>query len=149
MIAYAESSAVLSWLLGEEGGGRVRDILAGADAVIASELTVIECERCLLRAVATEGMPEATAADRRARLRSAVVHWSLLALGADVLERARRPFPMEPVRTLDALHLGTAIVARGAVANLAVVSLDRRIRDNASQLGFEIRPQPANTPRTI
>ena len=37
---YAASSAVLAWLLGEDAGTQVRDILAHADVVIASDLTL-------------------------------------------------------------------------------------------------------------
>ena len=39
------SHAVLAWLLGEEAGPRVRQLLAAANIVVASDLTVIECRR--------------------------------------------------------------------------------------------------------
>lgn len=45
MIVYAESSAVLSWLLGEPDGVEVGEILKEADFVVASQLTFTECER--------------------------------------------------------------------------------------------------------
>ena len=51
MNIYAESSAVLAWLLGEEAGRRVREVLRQAEIVIASDLTVLECDRVLIRAV--------------------------------------------------------------------------------------------------
>ena len=38
MILYAESSAVLSWLLGEADGALVRSIMASASVVFASRL---------------------------------------------------------------------------------------------------------------
>lgn len=47
---YAESSAVLAWLLGEARGEAVSQALAAASHVVASDLTVIECERVLIRA---------------------------------------------------------------------------------------------------
>ena len=34
----------------------------------------------------------------------------ILRLGADVVGRARLPFPGEPIRTLDALHIASAII---------------------------------------
>ena len=64
MNLYAESSAVLAWLLGEEDGNRVREFLSGAELVTASDLTLIECDRVLLRAVVLGEIDEATASDR-------------------------------------------------------------------------------------
>ena len=50
---YAETSAVLSWILDEERGARARSRLAAAAAVYTSDLTLIECDRALRRAAAT------------------------------------------------------------------------------------------------
>lgn len=140
MILYAESSAVLSWLLGQSEGEPARELLAGAELVLASELTVLECHRALIRAQRTGGLPEADATGLRARLSRASLHWVLLAVESDVLERARRPFPAEPVRTLDAIHLSSALVARSAVPQMALLSLDERVRGNGTALGFEVVP---------
>lgn len=49
---YAESSAVLRWLLGAEDGERVRAALADARAVISSALTAAEVARTLRRLAA-------------------------------------------------------------------------------------------------
>lgn len=56
MILYAESSAVLAWLLGEEMGEPVRQLLAAAEGVVTSELTLLECDRVLHRSVAGSAM---------------------------------------------------------------------------------------------
>jgi predicted nucleic acid-binding protein len=138
---YAESSAVLSWLLGEPESAGVRRLLGRAGLVLASCLTVVECERALVRAVATKILDEASAAERRAALTRATAHWIVFDLDAEVAERARRPFPAEPIRTLDALHLATALLARSLVPELAVVSLDRRLRGSAKQLGLVVLPE--------
>lgn len=139
MILYAESSAVLAWLLGEQMGEPVRQLLAAAEGVVTSELTLLECDRVLHRSVAA-GLPEARAADHRHRLSTATARWTLLTLGPEVIERARRPFPAEPIRSLDALHLASALVVRSSVAELQVLSLDDRIRKSARELGFEVVP---------
>lgn len=123
MNLYAESSAVLAWLLGEDAGPRVRDVLAGADVVIASDVTLIECDRVLIRAVTRGEIAEADAADRRAHLNAAAAHWNVLRIGTEIVDRARQPFPAEPVRTLDAIHLASALAARSAIAGLEVLSL--------------------------
>jgi predicted nucleic acid-binding protein len=138
---YAESSAVLAWLLGEETGSRVRQLLAEAELVIASDLTLIECERVLIRAAALGDLTEADGAHRRAHLVTAAAHWQLLRIGPEIVGRARQPFPGEPIRTLDAIHLASALVARSAVAGVELLSLDDRIRQAAKRLGLPLRPQ--------
>jgi hypothetical protein len=58
----------------------------------------------------------------------------------EVVDRARSPFPGEPIRTLDALHLASALVARAAVADLAVLSLDEKVRAVGRALGLPVTP---------
>jgi uncharacterized protein with PIN domain len=140
MIVYAESSAVLAWLLDQPQGGVVAAALAAADIVIASDLTVIECDRVIVRAVALGELRESDALDRQARLNAVSARWTLLGLDDEIAERARRPFPVEPVRTLDAIHLASALTARKAVPDLVVLSLDIRVREVAASLGLPLLP---------
>jgi predicted nucleic acid-binding protein len=137
---YAESSAVLAWLLGEDAAPRVREVLSRAELVVASDLTLLECDRVLIRAVALGEIEEAAAADRRSHLNAAAAHWHLLRLSADIVDRARQPFPAEPIRTLDAIHLASALAARSGVAGVELLSLDDRVRLAGEQLGFRLQP---------
>ncbi len=143
MSLYAESSAVLAWLLGEPHSEVVRAALGEAELVLASELTLIECDRVLIRATAAGPFSEAVASDRRARLSQAAGHWAILGLTAQVSERAHRPFPQEPIRTLDAIHLSSALLARSLVPETRLLSLDERIRSSGRELGFEVVPADA------
>lgn len=140
MKLYAESSAVLAWLLGETPGESMRQTLAGAERVVASLLTLVECERTLLRAATLGHLKEAQVADRKATLAAAGAQWELLAVTQEILDRARRPFPGEPIRTLDALHLSSALEARTAVPDLRLLSLDRVVRQAGLALGFAVLP---------
>lgn len=140
MIRYVESSAALAWLLSEPPSGEVRAQLAGAERLVASELTLLECERTLLRAVTGGRVAEAAAASLRATLARAAATWSLLVIDREVLARAARPFPHEPVRMLDALHLASALRARAFLPELELLSLDERVRSNARALGFVVAP---------
>lgn len=140
MNLYAESSAVLAWLLGEPGSDAVREQLAAAEIVLASELTLVECERVLIRAQTRGRISEAAMADRHGRLVRAAEHWAVLALGEEIVRRTRRPFPLEPLRTLDALHLAAALHARSLVPETRLLSLDDRLRNSARELGFELLP---------
>jgi predicted nucleic acid-binding protein len=137
---YAESSAVLTWLLDEPRAPDIRRLLNAAEIIVASDLTLIECDRVLLRTVALEEMTEADAADRRAYLTAAAARWQILRIAADIVERARQPFPGEPIRTLDAIHLASLLTGRSAIRGLALLSLDERVRKAAKGLGVEVIP---------
>ncbi len=57
-------------------------------------------------------------------------------LSGEVLTRAGQPFPVEPVRTLDAIHLATALVFTKAYPDLQILTFDQRISNNAQPLGI-------------
>jgi hypothetical protein len=67
--------------------------------------------------------------------------WHLLRIGPEIVERAREPFPGQPIRTLDAIHLASVLAARSAVAGLELLSLDDRIRRAARGLGLQLQPE--------
>jgi len=140
MLLYAESSAILAWLLGEDRGTDVAAQLAGATGVIASDLTIVECERVLIRAWSGGIVTEAELRDQSSALARVSAHWTRLRVDEVVVERARRPFPLEPIRTLDALHLSSALVARSVDPDLKILSLDQRVRENATRLGLDAVP---------
>ncbi len=140
MRLYAESSAILAWLLGEPESDVVRQLLAGAAQIFTSILTLVETDRVLVRAQVAEALREGDVVDRRRSLAQASRRWHLLQLHEEILDRARRPFPGEPIRTLDALHLASALAARAAVPGLGVLSLDATIRRTSADLGFEVLP---------
>ena len=140
MNLYAESSAILAWLLDEASASNVRRLLSDAEIIVASDLTLIECDRVLIRAITLGELTEAEGADRRALLSSAASHWHVLRIAQEVVDRARRPFPDEPIRTLDAIHLASTLTARSAITGLALLSLDDRVRRAARKLGIEVLP---------
>ena len=140
MNLYAESSAVLAWLFDEPTATAVRRLLGEAEVIVASDLTLIECDRVLLRAVALKELTEADAADRRAHLIAAAAHWQVLRIAAEIVDRARQPFLGDPIRTLDAIHLASLLVARSAVVGLRLLSLDERVRQAAKGLGIAVEP---------
>lgn len=108
--------------------------------MIASDLTVLECERTLVRGVATGVLTERNARGRHTALARMSARWRLMPISPEVLDRARRPFPAEPVRSLDAIHLASAMLAADSGTELAVLSLDRRVRASAVALGLPTVP---------
>ncbi len=133
---YLETSALLTWLLGESHAGDVRAALDAADTVATSTLAFVETERALVRAE-TEGLIRAADGQRlRGLLQRARAGWLTMAVSDEVLARAARPFPVEPVRTLDAIHLATALSLVKVLPDLVVLSYNRRILENAKSLGI-------------
>jgi len=140
MIVYAESSAVLAWLLGEPSQALVTRALREAERVVSSALTGLECARGLARARSTRRL---TAAEELAALRLLDVaesNWDVHEITSTIVTRARASFPLEPVRTLDAIHLATAATFNEAVGAIQVLSFDDRVRTNARQLGLGVTP---------
>ena len=131
---------MLAWLLDDEGGEEVQARLSAAELVLTSDLTLIECDRVIHRASALGERSEADALRRRTLLATAAEHWAVFAIDGEMVERARRPFPREPLSTLDAIHVATALAVRSLVSELRLLSLDDRIRRNAIELGFEVVP---------
>ena len=136
MTVYAETSAVLRWLFAEAGGEALRAVLAAADKVTASRLTPIETRRVVRRAEREGRITAAQAADVLAVFAQAMSTWAILELTEEVARRAEEAFPSEPVRTLDAIHLASALFFRQSFPDLVVVSADDRLRANAALLGF-------------
>jgi predicted nucleic acid-binding protein len=137
---YAESSAVLAWLLGEPGGEELYELMRSAENVLTSDLTLVECDRRIARIASNGELSEADAATLRGELSITLPRWLLLRISPAIVERARQRFPKEPVKSLDAIHLATALAAKAAAPDLMVLSLDDQVRANARALGFELRP---------
>lgn len=137
---YAESSAILNLLFGEPGSDRVAEALGQAGRVVVSELTLAETHRTLLCARAAGKLNDEELEQARGELEHAGLGWSLQRLDAETYLRLRRPFPEEPIRTLDALHLAGALAVRREIPEIRLLSLDRRVRAGARALGFEVEP---------
>lgn len=135
---YAESSAVIAWLLQEERGAWARSILDRSEAVVVSRLTLLECGRNVRRAEREGRITRAYAVIARRELEKAESEWIVMDLVGDVFVRAAEEFPNEPVRTLDALHLASAQIFDRNLGKVAMLTLDDRIRANAVALGLSL-----------
>jgi hypothetical protein len=59
-----------------------------------------------------------------------------------VLTRAGRIFPVEPLRTLDAIHIATAELLGDPPQLITFVTRDERVAANARALGYSVLPAP-------
>lgn len=139
-ILYAESSAVLRWLLGASDADRVERALATASAVVTSELTSTEVGRSLQRLVVTDHLAAEVGERVWSAYSVASQHWHMYRIDDDILLRARQAFPREPLRTLDAIHLATAMRHAFEVGAPSMLSLDGQVRANARALGLAVIP---------
>jgi predicted nucleic acid-binding protein len=135
-VIYLESSALLHWLLGQSGAAEVRSKIDRAEVVVTSQLTVLEAERALLHAENRNALKGGDAQRLRGLLNKAQASWTRMAVSEEILNRASRAFSVEPVRTLDAIHLATALEFTAVFPELVILSFDKRIRDNAEALGI-------------
>jgi predicted nucleic acid-binding protein len=135
-VRYIESSALVAALL-ERDAAALKSLRTRGRRV-TSALTIAEAARAILRARATARL---TTDEERAAVR-ALQRFErrsyLVAVTEAVLARVRRSFPVEPIRTLDAVHLATLELLGEPPQLMTVVTRDSRVRDNASALGYTV-----------
>jgi predicted nucleic acid-binding protein len=133
---YIETSALLAALL--EGDTDARAAIDAPGRRVTSALTLAEAYRAIVRG-RTAG--RLTSEDERAALTALQTFGRRVDIAAvtdAVLARVGRPFPMEPIRTLDAIHLATAELLGDPPPLMVVVTRDARVRDNARALGYVV-----------
>lgn len=130
----------MAWLLDQPGGWQAYDRVRTAEMALTSDLTMIECDRALLRHVSLGRLDGERVRTLRGELAAVTSSWQLLTIAPEIVARAREPFPDDRIRSLDAIHLASALVARSRFRDMAMVTLDDRIRGNATALGFEVLP---------
>lgn len=133
---YVESSALVAALL-EHDLAVIKRVPRGTRQV-TSVLTFSEAQRAIIRARTAARL---TAEDEKAAvrgLRTFERRCFLLDLDRAVLDRVRRAFPIEPVRTVDAIHLATVELLQESPERVTIVTRDQRVRANALALGYSV-----------
>lgn len=136
ILRYIESSALVAALL--ESDTSVVKTVARDVPQVTSALTLAEAGRAIIRARITGRLTAAQ--ERRAvgALRTFARRCFILDVDRAVLDRVRRPFPVEPIRTLDAVHLATVELLGEAPPLVTIVTRDARVRENAEALGYPV-----------
>src|SRR5215831_19214060 len=124
---YLDTSAVLRAIL-ESGASRDLEVrIARARALITSRWSLVESFRALHRLRQLGQISETKLADADRELSAVWARCELWELKPSVCERARQVAPAKSLRTLDALHLATFVMARESV-DLELVTADQRLR---------------------
>jgi predicted nucleic acid-binding protein len=135
-VRYIESSALLAALL--EHDAAALKALRAEGRCVTSALTFAEGARAIVRARVSGRL---TVAEERAAIRGLRVferRCYIVAVTDAVLTRAGRPFPVEPIRTLAAVHLATAEILGEPPQLVTLVTRDARVRENAQALGYGV-----------
>jgi hypothetical protein len=131
---YVDSSVVLRVIGGERGALKEWKKITRP---LSSALIRVECLRTIDRARIQARLSDDEVAMRRAAVLEQLDGFELVAVEAPVLERAAEPFPTA-VGSLDALHLATAVLARGRLPDLALATHDVELATAARALGFAV-----------
>lgn len=125
---YVDTSAVAKLLLDEPESEELREVLGrGAWTMVSSELIEVELVRAVSRA-------DPAFVDPARELIETLV---LLPISSSVRRIAGDLMPGR-LRSLDAIHLGTALEIREDTE--ALLTYDGRLRSAASELGFATEP---------
>jgi len=135
MNAYVDASVVLRVLLGEPNALAEWRTL---DRLISSRLLEVECLRALDRLRVLARLDDHTLGQRRRALLDTLATVDIVPLDDRVLSRAADPFPTL-LGTLDAIHLATAMEARGDFEDLVFATHDGELAVAALATGFDVR----------
>jgi predicted nucleic acid-binding protein len=133
-----ETSALLAALLEQDAAARNSLAARQAGRRMTSALTFAEASRAIVRARVAGRLTDSGERTALRWLRTFRRRCDVIAVTETVLGRAGRPFPVEPIRTLDAVHLATAELLGEPPQLITLVTRDTRVADNARALGYVV-----------
>ncbi|CAN5754187.1 hypothetical protein BH23GEM9_BH23GEM9_12100 [soil metagenome] len=126
-VLYVDTSAVLRAVLERGVTPDVDAKLGAAQFLITSRLSLVESGRALTR-LRHEGVTESSVADAARELDAIWARCTVWEMTAAVCDLAATVAPTSPLRTLDALHLATYLLARRRISgNIELLTTDARL----------------------
>ncbi len=132
---YIETSALLRAVLERGTTPEIEVKLGDASYLLTSRLSLVESSRALLRARSRGRLSEAALADQERQLRAFWQQCEIWEVSRAVCELAEWVAAPQPLRSLDALHLATFVLARRRIAGLELLTADERLKDAAQRAG--------------
>jgi predicted nucleic acid-binding protein len=129
---YLDTSVALRATLEQGTTPALERRIAAAPVLVTSRLALVEAARALVRVRLQGGVPESRLADARRALDALWQRCELWEPSPAVCDLASVLAPDRTLRTLDALHLATFLVARRRIEGLELLTADRRLEDAAS-----------------
>jgi predicted nucleic acid-binding protein len=126
---FLDTSAVLRAVLEAGTTPALEQRLRDAEVLITSRLSQVESARALHRLRHAGEVPEARLDGAEREIRDLWSRCELWELTPAVCELAGRVVPETALRTLDALHLATFVLARREISGLELLTADRRLAE--------------------
>jgi len=135
-LRYFETSALLAAMM--EGDADAAASISADGAHVASALTFAEGYRAIVRARAMGRFDAAHERDLILMLGKFEKRCDIINISDAILTGVRRPLPVEPIRTLDAIHL-VSVESLGELPQFVIiVTRDARVKANALALGYAV-----------
>jgi predicted nucleic acid-binding protein len=128
---YLDTSAVLRAVLETGTTPDLEARIAGAPLLLTSRLSLVEAARALLRLRHAMAVAEERLADAARAIDALWARCEIWELTVAVSDLAGQVAPRKPLRTLDALHLATYLLARRRLGDLDLLSADDRLPEAA------------------
>ncbi|MDX2180388.1 MAG: type II toxin-antitoxin system VapC family toxin [Bryobacteraceae bacterium] len=142
MIHYFDSSALGKLAFDEPGTERLRRLFEPLDTPekATSHVTVLEFRSTLRRRQRAEEIPPADAEELLLFFQGEIERISLQPVNQVVLDLAAQVMDRQPLRSLDAIQLGSCLAVRENSSGKPVVFVcsDRRLLDAAKAEGLEV-----------
>ncbi len=124
---YLDTSAALRAVLETGTSPDVERRIRISSALITSRLSLVEASRAIHRLRHQGQASESKLADAEREINGLWARCELWELTPEVCEMARQVASGTPLRTLDALHLATFVLARRRIADLELMTVDVRL----------------------
>jgi predicted nucleic acid-binding protein len=135
VIAYVDASVMVRFVTSEPD--RLEEVTT-FDQKVTSLIAEVECLRTVQKAQLAGEIDTDEFISRRQAVFALLRRMALVLPSRSILTRAGEPFPL-PLKTLDAIHLATALQWRERRApDLVFATHDRQLGRAASALGFPV-----------
>ncbi len=136
--AYFDTSVLVKRYVNERGSRPARGLLRRF-RVVSCILAPLEGLSTCARLKATGELSESAFSAVIARIGTDRRQWELIELNAPILERAEEVLQRTQLRTLDALHVASALVFQDrSSATLPFVTADERQNQAAQRMGLRV-----------
>lgn len=134
--AYFDTSVIVKRYVQEVDSRRARRMLSRY-RIVTSVITPVEAAAALCRRRSLAELAQEDFDAIAVRIHADRAYWELVELGSSVLARAEDLLRQSPARTVDALHLASALLFQKEVGvALPFVTADRKQGAAASSLGL-------------